>query len=180
MKDERKIDPNHHQIRGLLRTVGPVVLGIGLLFTAVGFISFFQAFGTFGPPRYFWCVFVGFPLIALGATMSKFGYLGAFSRYVMGEFAPVQKDTFNVLAEGTRPGVETLARAVGQGFAAAAGTTAGMDRELQCPRCDAPYEASARFCTQCGGSLEKKNCSGCGQSNAPDDQFCGQCGERLL
>jgi hypothetical protein len=179
MKDERRIDPYHSQIQGLLRTVGPVVLGVGLVFTAVGLISFFQAIGSFEPPRYFWCVFVGLPLTGVGAVLCKLGYLGAINRYVMGEFAPVQKDTFNVLAQGTRPGVETLARALGQGFAAGAGTDAGADRGVPCSRCATSNEASARFCSQCGASLENQNCPGCGQSNAPDDQFCGHCGERL-
>jgi Double zinc ribbon len=183
MKKRRKskIDPNHHQTQAVLRTVGPVVLGFGLMFTAVGFVSFFQSFSTFdlGPPRYFWCLFVGMPLNFIGSVLCKLGYLGAVSRYVAGEFAPVQRDTFNVLARGTRPGVETLARAVGQGFAAGAGAAAGTDRSVPCPQCDASNDASDRFCGQCGAAIETKRCASCGRTNAPDDRFCGQCGERL-
>jgi len=177
MKDARKIDPAHRQIQGLLRTVGPVVLGLGVAFTAVGLIGFFRAFGSFEPPRYFWCAFVGMPLIAIGSGMSKLGYLGAFSRYVMGEVAPVQKDTFNVLAEGVSPGVESLARAVRHGLSGE--REAESVQESQCPDCAASCDPTARFCSQCGGSLEKKACPGCGQSYERDDKFCDQCGHRL-
>ena len=114
MNDERRIDPNHDTTRAVLRVVGPATLGVGLVFMAVGLVSFFRSFGGFEPPRYFWCAFVGIPLTWLGAALCQFGYLGAVGRYVMGEMAPVQKDAFNVVARGARPGVEALARAVGQ------------------------------------------------------------------
>lgn len=184
MKVKREIDPHHRQIQGVLRTVGPMILGVGLLFTAVGFFSFFQAFGSFEPPRYFWCAFIGLPLTGLGVLLSKLGYLGAIARYALGEMAPVQRDTFNVLAEETQPGVETLAHAVGRGFTAGAGTggfvTADDNQESSaCPRCGVGNHASARFCNQCGTSLGSKTCTGCGQSQPVEAQFCDQCGIRL-
>mgnify|MGYP007061959899 CR=1 FL=1 len=37
----------HEQTRDLLRVVGPLVFGTGVVFTAIGFISFFAAFGSF-------------------------------------------------------------------------------------------------------------------------------------
>lgn len=177
MKGEQQIDPRHRRIQGVLRAVGPVVLVVGPAFTAVGVVSFFRAFGAFEPPRYFWCAFVGIPLAGVGAMLCKVGYLGPIFRYLMGEIAPVQRDAFNVLAEGTRPGVETLAHAVGRGFAA--GAAAEPDRDVPCSRCLVLNDPSHRFCSQCGASLEKKDCPGCGRANAPDDQFCGACGERL-
>lgn len=181
MKMKREIDPNHQRTQGALRTVGPVVLGLGLMFTAIGLISFFQAFGSFEPPRYFWCAFIGMPLIAVGAGLTKLGYLGAITRYTLGEFAPVQKDTFNVLAEETRPGVESLAHALGRGFRAGAGVDSGdvADQDRECPRCRAGNQSSARFCNQCGASLGLKTCPGCGQHQTADSQFCDQCGVRL-
>lgn len=179
MDDERRIDPQHKQTRAVLRLVGPVTLGVGLVFVAVGLVSFFRSFGSFEPPRYFWCAFVGIPLTWLGAAMTQFGYLGAASRYVMGEMAPVQKDTFNVVAHGVRPGVEALARAFRKGFAPTAGET-NADQGSRCPRCDAPRGPSARFCGRCGAEFGGKVvCSACGQGNPPGNHFCGQCGERL-
>jgi len=178
MDDERRINPNHKLIRAVLRIVGPLTLGVGLIFIAVGLVSFFRSFGSFEPPRYFWCVFVGMPLAWLGAMLSQFGYLGEVGRYVMGEMAPVQKDTFNVVAQGARPGVESLARAMGRGFATVLGK-GKADQGPSCPQCEAPRDALAQFCGQCGASFGKKVCSGCGQGNPPENHFCGQCGERL-
>ena len=51
--------PGHHNqdtVRNNLRTIGLFVLGIGVIFFAIGVISFFASFGSFGPPRYFWCL----------------------------------------------------------------------------------------------------------------------------
>jgi hypothetical protein len=154
-KDETRIDPGHRRTQGFFRIVGPLVLGAGMAFTAVGMVSFFRSFGTFEFPRYFWCAFVGLPVCFVGLILCGLGYLGAFSRYMAEEAAPVQIDAFNVLAQGTRPGVETLAHAVGQGLATGAGFVSGVDRPVRCTRCDASNEASARFCSQCGDALER-------------------------
>jgi hypothetical protein len=69
--------------------------GVRLLFMIVGYGSFFASFGSFEPPRFFWCAFVGMPLLFVGIVMCMFGYLGAFQRYVTGESAPVAKDVVN-------------------------------------------------------------------------------------
>ena len=49
------IDQNHSSKRSALRVIGPVILLIGLVFMAIGLIDFFMAFGSFGPPKLFWC-----------------------------------------------------------------------------------------------------------------------------
>jgi hypothetical protein len=174
MKDEPLVDPAHRKIRGVLRTFGPFLLVLGLIFSAIGLFSFFSAFGTSEFPRYFWFVLVGIPLIGVGLSLSRFGYLGELLRYMSGEVAPVSKEAFNDLAEGTRPGIETIARAVGEGFRA--GTREGAK---PCPRCQSANDLSARFCNQCGGPLEESLCASCRHPNAPGARFCGQCGRPL-
>jgi hypothetical protein len=110
--------PRHHGVRRFLRIGGPVVLGVGGLFTLVGVGSFFVAVVRHsGPPALFVCAFVGLPLLFLGGVMCLFGFLGAFSRYVAAEQAPVARDTVNYLAEGTQDAVKTVARAAAQGVA---------------------------------------------------------------
>jgi hypothetical protein len=101
MKDEDKLNPGHSSTRGVLRVVGPLLAVVGLIFTIAGIGSFFASFGTFEPPRYFWCAFVGLPLVALGVGISQYAFMGRVFRYVAGETAPVAKDTFNYMAEGT-------------------------------------------------------------------------------
>lgn len=86
-------------LRDFLRVLGPAVIVVGVIFAAIGFVSFFSAFGGFGPPRYFWCAFIGLPLIALGSAISRYAFLGAVSRYVANEVAPVGKDVINYMAD---------------------------------------------------------------------------------
>ena len=115
MNENELQSPRHNTIRTLLRIGGPVVAGLGLVFMIVGIGSFFASFGSFGPPRYFWCAFVGMPLLFVGLGACLFGYLGAIHRFVAGETAPVAKDTFNYLGEGIQPGVKSIAKAVTEG-----------------------------------------------------------------
>jgi hypothetical protein len=184
MSDERRINPRHEEIRTTLRIVGPAVLVCGLVLTAIGVISFFSMFASFdGPslefPRYFWCAFLGLPMTVIGLGISQFAFMGAVARYAAGEAAPVQKDAFNYLAEGTRPGVRTLAEAVGRGFAAGMGPPAATEGEARCPGCHAANPSASRYCNQCGGPLGEAACSKCGQPHAPGSKFCGHCGQTL-
>jgi hypothetical protein len=116
MNDNKLQSPEHQRIRTFLRVGGPIVALIGLIFVTVGIGSFFASFGSFESPRYFWCAFVGMPLLFVGLVMCKFGYLGAIYRYVAGETAPVAKDAVNYLGEGIQPGVKSVAKAVTEGI----------------------------------------------------------------
>lgn len=83
----------------------------------VGLVSFFSAFGSHsGPPKCFWCLFVGMPLMFFGMVLSKLGYFGAAMRYMAGESAPVAADTLNYTAEATKPGVKAVASALREGW----------------------------------------------------------------
>jgi hypothetical protein len=107
--------PGHSTVRRFLRIAGPILVLVGLIFMAIGLISFFSAFGTFQPPRRFWCCFVGLPILAIGGMMCQFGYIGAVARYVASESAPVAKDTVNYMAEGTKDAVKTVAKSIAEG-----------------------------------------------------------------
>jgi hypothetical protein len=108
--------PHHDSTRQALRTWGPIVAGIGVLLTIIALVSFFSSMGEFESPRYFWCAFVGLPLIAVGLAMCKYGYLGSIVRYVAGETAPVAKDAVNYMGEGVQPGVKAVSKAVTEGI----------------------------------------------------------------
>lgn len=108
---------HHDKARNFFRVAGPVVLVIGGLFMLVGLGSFFSAFGSHGgPPKYFWCAFIGMPLLVVGITLCKLGYAGAALRYLAGESAPVAADTVNYTAEATKPGMKTVASALREGW----------------------------------------------------------------
>jgi hypothetical protein len=170
------IDPGHNSVRNTLRVVGPVISLIGLIFVIVGIADFFRAFGGFGPPKLFWCAFVGMPLLFVGLVLSSYGYMGKVSRYVAEETAPVGKDTFNYLADGTREGIKTVASAIGQGLREG-GLGSGSPTMVRCPRCSVLAPAYAgMFCSECGQVLGKP-CPHCRKLNDPDAKFCDNCGQ---
>jgi hypothetical protein len=83
---------------------------------ATGMVSFFSSFGSFGgPPEYFWCCFVGMPIMFVGGVMTKFAYMGKVARYSAAELAPVAKDTFNYVAKESSEGVSSIAKSIKQG-----------------------------------------------------------------
>ena len=88
----------------------------------------------------------------VGIAMTMFAFFGSFARYVAGEAAPVQKDTFNFLAEGTKEGIKTVATAVGQGSAAGVGGNARVSGH--CSKCDHANDPDAKFCKNCGTPLD--------------------------
>lgn len=107
--------PKHRRTRSFLRGAGPLAAGGGLIFLIIGMADFFSAFGGSGPPRLFWCCFVGMPLLFVGGVMCMFGFMGAVARYTAAEQVPVAADAINDLAEGTQAAVKTVARAAAEG-----------------------------------------------------------------
>jgi len=165
-------DPRHDEIRSALRAIGPALAAIGLIFVVIGLGNFFLAFGGSGPPRFFWCAFVGMPLLFVGGAVTKFAYFGAVARYLAGEAAPVGKDVANYMVDGARDSIRDVATAVGQGFAAGYNLPA-----TRCTKCGADNDGSAKFCNQCGSPLaEPKHCAKCGGDNDYDARYCGHCG----
>jgi hypothetical protein len=149
MSEEEKIDPRHASTRIVLRTLGPILVLIGLLLLIIGTADVFSASMSY-EPRYFWLNFVGMPVLFVGIVMCMMGYLGAVARYTAGEAAPVQKDAFNYLATGTTEGVRTMAGAVGEGLA---GGMSAAARTVPCPRCQCHNDLDARFCKNCATPL---------------------------
>ncbi len=116
MNEDKLQTPQQAGIRRTLRRAGVAILALGGLLTLIGIGSFFTAFGSFGPPRFFWCAFLGMPLLFIGGVMTLFGYMGAMQRYVAGESAPVAKDVANYVGETIQPGVKSIAKAVAEGI----------------------------------------------------------------
>lgn len=174
MNEEEKINPEHLKVRGVLRKLGPAILLLGLAFMAVGLISFFSAMTSFGPPKYFWCMFVGMPLMFVGLVLTKVAYLGAVSRYMAAESAPVGKDTINYMVDGTKESIRDAAAAVRDGLA-------GETSQRTCPECQHEFDVGAQFCDQCGYRIvADKQCVQCGTSNDADAKFCDSCGIKVL
>ena len=175
--NEKQIDPGHSSTRNVLRTVGPVLALLGLGLATVGLVDFFRAFGGSAEPRYFWCAFLGLPLLGVGLMLTKLGYLGKFIRYMAQEAAPPARDTFNYMAEGTQKGVKMVAGAIGQGLKEGGLGPSGAATKIRCHKCNALNDTGARFCDQCGQAMAKsKPCPQCAEVNDPDAKFCDNCG----
>ena len=174
----KQIDPDHSHTRDILRIVGPVLIIVGLIFALIGGVDFFAAFGSMRPPQYFWCLFVGMPLVTLGTSISKFAYLGAVSRYLANEVAPVSADVTNYMVQETKDSVQDLAAAVGQGVIS--GMNSAQTQTVPCPKCNTRNEGSAKFCKSCGTSLAKViACANCGELNDSDARYCDDCGKPM-
>lgn len=129
-------------------------------------------------PNRFWYAFVGLPLIGIGVLLCKFGYMGAVTRYVAGEIAPVGKDVINYMADGTKDAVRDLAGAVASGMREGGAPTKEAARA--CPGCGEANDADAKFCDSCGKPLPGEVvCAQCSQPNDSDAKFCDNCGAAL-
>lgn len=171
---------DHAGLRNALQVVGPVIVLIGMVLSAIGFVNFFSSvnnnFG--GPPRYFWCAFIGLPMIGLGGSLCKFAYMRAVTRYMADEVAPVGKDVVNYMADGTQDAVRTIATAVSD--AIRSGAAPEDAAAVRCRSCHAENDASANFCKACGQPLTRSiPCHSCGEQNDADAQFCNRCGKAL-
>lgn len=171
------MDRDHAGKRNALRVVGPIVLLVGIGFTGTCFLSFFLSFGSMEMPKYFWCGFVGVPLVGIGSMICKFAFLGAVARYAANEVAPVGADVVNYMADGTKGAIQDVAAAVGEGFRSGASSTAQL--VVRCKECDTDNDESAAFCDNCGNPLSKPKLCACGESNDPDARFCDGCGASL-
>lgn len=145
-------------VRSALRVGGAIVAAIGLFLVIVGLASFFNTFDSFGssasvsPPKHFWMLFLGMPLLFLGVAMLGWGFLGTTTRYTAGEVAPTVKDTLDYVGLGSQ--------------------------EPRCAKCGETNSAGAKFCEHCGAALSV-NCRSCGHANAAGSSFCSACGKPL-
>ena len=112
---KRLQEPAQNSIRTLLRIAGPLVFLAGLVCAIIAVISLFASAGSLGGPHYFWLGFIGLPLMFVGVVLCQFGFFGAVARFIAGEVAPVAADSVNYMAEETKGGVETVAKAAAKG-----------------------------------------------------------------
>ena len=184
--DDERINPGHRGPRNFFRKLGPIILAGGVLCMIVAFIDFFGSMGGFGGPDKFWLFFVGMPLIFVGGVMTKVGYMGKIARYMAQEMAPVGKDTFNYMADGTKDSIKTVAQAFSEGIHAgrdpAAPTAAApQPAQVSCPDCGNRADADAKFCDECGVPLTaEKSCPLCQEPNDLDAKFCDNCGHKFM
>lgn len=161
-----------------LRAGGVLLTAAGGLCVLVAGVDYFLAFtsyqaspGSAHRPTLFWLFFIGFPLLAGGITMLKYGFLGAIARYGVREGAPAAAEGVNRVGMGAVPGLRAAAGAFAAGVRDAAGGAA-------CAQCGEVQDADAKFCDGCGSPMGAR-CSGCGAGYEAGARFCAQCGAAL-
>ena len=146
MSNNNKFIPEEHKRkRAMFRTLGPIILGAGILCVVIASIDFFTL-DFFEEPKYFWLFFVGLPLLFVGFNICALGYGADLAKYQSRELAPVAKDTFNYLADETTEGVEAITRAVQKGKST-------VVEAKMCQYCQELNKMDAKYCNECGQAL---------------------------
>lgn len=133
MSNVQPSDPNRGK-RTTFRVLGAIVLLAGVLLLLVALMDFFASMSSDSfdaEPTRFWMAFIGVPLLAVGAWLLQFGYLGAVSSFAASESRPALRQTGEAL-----------------------GLRDDADRSGPfCRQCGRRNDADARFCDGCGSSL---------------------------
>jgi ribosomal protein L40E len=169
-------DAQHPRSRASLCVFGPLMMGLGILMTALGLFSFFSSLRTFEPPTYLWGVMVGLPLLGVGAGLANFGRDDEILRNLAEEVSPTVKAPSDATAGAAKSGDKAPAEERGLSTGTNGNSFSDSETAL-CGRCLAANPADARFCNQCGTSLQDQTCPGCGASITPTARFCMQCGK---
>ncbi len=161
--DKHNLNPNS-KAKKRLRKLGPIILILGVVISAIGISSAFGGGPGVGLP------FIGFPMIFVGAVMSMLGYMGDVSRYTASQTAPVAKDVTNYILENTKESIGGVAKEIGKGLRA--------ETEKRCVFCGEELQKNAKFCDNCGKATGK-TCSSCNALNDADAKFCMNCGKQI-
>ncbi len=111
---------------------------------------------------------------------------------IMGDNRYVAKRSFDVYetAAGNENGVAGAFAAGGIGLGAGAALASNLKptlnananlNEIECPKCGMQNSSTAKFCSSCGGSLEKRTvtCPNCNSVQPYGAKFCSECGTPL-
>ena len=154
---------DYSKTKKTFRTLGFIILPIGLVLSIIGFIDFFMSFNSMTQPKLFFCLFMGLPLTSIGIIFLILGFMKELNSFAASQSAPVHKDVINYMLDGTREEVNK---------------TINASKKIICPECKAENDKDALFCSTCGHKL-KNTCPKCNAENDADAKFCKNCGEEL-
>ena len=180
-------EENHQKVKGKLKKVGKILLGIGIVISIAGIILLilgFANFGDFSSNNDMVMFIVGGFLFAIGFAMLGFGFHATFlahtreiSSYTATSVAPVLKETTEYIAPTINNTVGGMAESISEGIAS--GKAKGKAEAIICQDCGEKNEAGSKFCSNCGKSLDTaKYCVNCGKKIENDDKFCPHCGQK--
>ena len=154
---------DYSKTKKTFRTLGFIILPIGLVLSIIGFIDFFMSFNSMTQPKLFFCLFIGLPLTSIGIIFLILGFMKELNSFAASQSAPVHKDVINYMLDGSREEVNK---------------TINASKKIICPECKAENDKDALFCSTCGHKLNN-TCPKCNAENDADAKFCKNCGEEL-
>jgi len=147
-------------------------LVVGGVFSAIGLSSLFISVGTADQPHYFWCFYIGGPVIAIGFALLSYGCMGEATQHSAPR-APLTDWLDH--DEGT-----TASPPSSTGTGTDAATPAVGTTSILCPQCGHTNHDAAKFCETCGTPLENaKACPKCHALSGPDALYCHHCGHEF-
>lgn len=161
-KDEKML--KHAKNKKILKVIGIILLIAGVCCAVTGFVDMGLSIRRMEMPSLFFLLMIGFPCIAIGASLTLMGFRREMATYIKNESTPV----FNEMNTEIKPGISAIAGAVKEGFTAS----------VVCPECGETNTAGSNFCRKCGKPLSSV-CPRCNAEVAADSSFCPECGEKL-
>lgn len=153
----------HNRNKLILKILGACLTIIGLVFIIIGIVDFFKGFNSMKPPTLFWCMFVGVPLLGIGAAMLNMGFRREVGRYVKNETLPI----INEASEELAPAITSMATAAKE----------GLSTGIICD-CGAINSKNSKFCKKCGKQLHLC-CPQCNAEISADSIYCEKCGAKI-
>ncbi|MGN0797194.1 MAG: zinc ribbon domain-containing protein [Christensenellales bacterium] len=160
-KDEKM--QKHLKTKKKLKTIGPIVLAVGVILAIIGMVDFFVSMSSSGRPTLFFMAFLGMPTAVAGGVITMYGYQREMGTYIKNESVPV----FNEAGEEIAPAIQSIAKAAKE----------GSEEKLTC-ECGELNDVGSKFCKKCGKPLFK-TCPYCGQEVDVDSEFCNHCGRKI-
>lgn len=157
----------HKKNKTLLKIVGILMIIIAIACIILGFISFSNAFKTTEPPKLFYLLMIGFPLLVAGIFLTIMGCQKEITRYIKNESVPI----FNEMGQEIKPGVTSITNAVKDGL------NGDTNDKILC-ECGQLNDKDSVYCSTCGRAL-KNVCPMCGNDLEQKDKFCNKCGYKV-
>ena len=130
-------EPRSETTRKILRVVGVLSMGIALVLITISFVDFFTVGDGFDDqPTKMWMFFVALPFFLVGGGCLQAGFVGAASRYTVGQTSPAVRE-FGSAFRGDSP--EPRRRTDADG--------------TFCSECGVRNDRGARFCDSCGHAI---------------------------
>ncbi len=126
----------YERVKITLKIVGLSMLSLGLIFSIIGFISFFKAFNEMEQPKLFFFCFIGLPLMGIGGGITMMGFRKEILQYSKNESIDVITETSRSVAKAVNDEINN------------------SNDVVKCISCGAENKKGSKFCNECGEKID--------------------------